>query len=118
MIHNIIGIKPTLSKAWQRGGQGGRSGTPKTPTTPARFKAPTTGLEDVYFKTDTFQDAADFLETKDKLARYVGTCNYRGAATAPWVIDTMTTPTFTDVKRPDKPTFKNKDDEEVDETQK
>ena len=104
--------------AWQRGGQGGRSGTPETLTTPAQFKAPTTGLEGVCFKTDTFQDAVELLETKDKLARYVGTCNYRGTATALWVMNTMTTPTFTDVKRPNKPTFKNKDDEEVDKTQK
>ena len=103
---------------WQRGGQGGRSGTPKTPTTPARFTAPTSGLEDVWFKTDTFQDAADFLEMKDKLARYVGTCNYRGAATASRVMDTMTLPTFTDVKIPDQPTFKDKDGAEVDKTQK
>ena len=102
---------------WQRGSQGGRSGTPQTPTTPARFKAPTTGLEDVCFKTDTFQNAADFLETKDKLVRYVGTCNYRGAVTASWVVDTMTTRTVTDVKRPDKPTFKNAEDEELDKTQ-
>ena len=72
----------------------------------------------MWFKTDAFQDAADFLETKDKLARYVETCNYRRAATALWVMDTMTTPTFTDVKIPDKPTFKNEEDEEVDKTQK
>ena len=103
---------------WQQGGQGGRSGTPKTPTTPTQFTAPTTGLEDVWFKTDTFQDAADFLETKDKLARYVGTCNYRGAATASRIMDTLPLPTFTDVIRPDQPTFKDEEGTEVDKTQK
>ena len=61
--------------AWQRGGQGGRSGTPQTPTTPGQSTAPTSGLEDVWSKTDTFQDAAEFLEMKDKLSGYVGTCN-------------------------------------------
>ena len=104
--------------AWQRGGQGGRSGTPKTPTTPAQFTAPTTGLEGVWFKTDTFQDAADFLETKDKLARYVGTCNYRGAATASWVMDTMILPKFTDVKRTDQRTFKDEEGKEANNTTK
>ena len=29
-------------------------------------------------------------------------------------MDTMTLPTFTDVKRPDKPTFKDEDGKEVD----
>ena len=103
---------------WQQGGQGGRSGTPKTPTTPTRFTAPTTRLEDVWVKADTFQDATDFLKRKDKLARYVRTCNYRGTATASRVMDTMTLPTFTDVKRPNQPTFKDEEGKEVDRTTK
>ena len=100
--------------AWQQGGQGGRSGTPKTLTTPAQFKDPTSGLEDVFFKTDTFQDAADFLETKILLARHVGTHNYRGAALTSWVMDSMTSPIFKEVDRPDKPNFKDAENKETD----
>ena len=69
-------------------------------TTTKKFTAPTTRMEDVFFTTGTNKEAANFNETKKRLARYVGTCNYRGAATAPLVIETMTNPTFTATSRP------------------
>ena len=104
--------------AWLQGDQGGRSGTPKTSTTPERFKTPTSGLEYVFLKIDMFQDEADFLETKTLLARYAEACNYRGAALALWVMDAMTSPTFDEVVKPNKPNFKDAQNNEVDKTQK
>ena len=56
-------------------------------------------------------------ETKKKLARHVGTCNYRGAAVASLVIKTMTSPTFTTTKRPDVPTLKDAGGEKVSKAQ-
>ena len=94
---------------WQRGGQGGRSGSPDTSTTPTQFKAPTTGLEDVFFKTNRFKDAAEFIWTKTALARYVGTQNCRETALASWIMDSMTNPTFTAVENTDKPDLKSDD---------
>ena len=52
-------------------------------------------MEDVFFTTGTKEDTVNFLETKKRLARYVATYNYRGAATVSLVIKTMTNPTFT-----------------------
>ena len=45
----------------------------------------------------------------------MGTCNYRGAATASLVIETMTNPTFTATKRPDQPNLKISTGDKVDE---
>ena len=115
MFINIIGIKPNLSMAWQRGGQGGKTGSTYPSTTPEKFTAPTIGMEDVFFTTGTNEDAANFLETKKRLARYVGTCSYRGAATASLVIETMTNPTFTTASRPKKPNFKLEGGDKVDD---
>ena len=67
---------------WQRGGQGDKTGSKYPSTTTKKFTAPTTWMEDVFFAMVTNEDAANFNETKKRLARYVGTCNYRGAATA------------------------------------
>ena len=64
-------------------------------------------MTDVFFTTGMNEDAANLNETKRRLARHVGTCNYRGAATASLVIETMTPPTFKTSKRPDEPTFKD-----------
>ena len=83
---------------WYRGGQSGKTGSECSPTATEKFTAPTTGLQDCYFTTGTNEDAANFNETKKRLARYVGTCNYRGAAAASLVIKTMTNPTFTSTK--------------------
>ena len=74
-----------------------------------KFTAPTTGLTDCHFTTGTNEDAANFIETKKRLARHVGTCNYRGAAVASLVIETMTSSTFTTSKRPDALTFKDEE---------
>ena len=60
---------------WYRGGQSGKTGSDYSPTTIEKFTALTTGLEDVFFTTGTNEDAANFNETKKRLARYVGTCN-------------------------------------------
>ena len=96
---------------WPRGGQGGRIGTPYLSTTPEQFKAPTTGLEDVLFTTGPNEDAANFIETKKLLVRYVGTCSYRGAATAALVIETTNL-------RPIKPTLKKEGGDAVEDAVK
>ena len=72
-------------------------------------------MEDVFFTTGTNEYPANFTESKKRLARYVGTCNYRGAATASLVIETMTNPTFTVTKRPDQPNLKAATEDKVDE---
>ena len=117
MLTNIIGIKPIQAMVWYRGGQSGKTGSEYPPTTTEKFTAPTTGLQDVYFTTGTNEDAANFNETKKRLARYVGTCNYRGAAAASLVIKTMTNPTFVVTKRPDQPTLKTVSGDKMDEAQ-
>ena len=96
---------------WCLGGQSGKNGSgySQPNTDKNKFKAPTAGLTDVFFTTGMNEDAANFNETKRRLARHVGTCNYRGAATASLVIETMTPPTFTTIKRPEEPTFKDED---------
>ena len=115
MFINIIGIKHNLSIVWQRGGQIGKTGSTYPSTTSEKFMAPTTEMEGVLFTTGTNEDAANFLETKKRLARYVGTFSYRGAATASLVIETMTNPTFTTASRPKKPNFKKKSGDKVDD---
>ena len=102
---------------WYRGGHSGKTGSEYSPTTTEKFTAPTTGLQDYYFTTGTNEDAANFTETKKRLARYVRTCNYRGVAAASLVIETMTNPTFTTTKRTDAPTLKNAGREKVTEAQ-
>ena len=86
---------------WRLGGQSGKNGSGYSEpiTDKNTFKAPTTGLIDVFFTTGMNEDAANFNETKRRLARHVDTCNYRGAATASLVIETMTPPTFTTTKK-------------------
>ena len=101
---------------WYRGGQSGKTGSEYPSTTTKKFTAPTTGMEDVFFTTGTNEDAANFNETKKRLARYVGTCNYRGAATASLVIKTMTNPTFTATKRPDQSNLETLTGDKVDES--
>ena len=56
------------------------------------------------------------IETKKRLARYVGTCSYRGAAKASLVIKTMKDPMFTTVSRPDKPNLKKEGGDKVDDS--
>ena len=72
-------------------------------------------MEDVFFTTGTNKEAANFNETKKRLARYVGTCNYRGAAAASLVIETMTNPTFTATKRPDQPILTTASGDKIDD---
>ena len=94
------------------GGQSGKNGSGySTPDTD--FKAPTTGLTDVFFTAGMNEDAANFIETKKRLARHVGTCNYRGAATASLVIETMEPPIFKTSKRPDEPSLTDKDGKKI-----
>ena len=102
---------------WYRGGQSGKTGSEYSLTTTEKFTAPTTGLQDVYFTTGTNEDAANFNKTKKRLARYVGTCNYRGAAAASLVIETMTNPIFTVTKRPDQPILKTASGDKIDKAQ-
>ena len=102
---------------WYCGGQSGKTGSEYSLTTTEKVTAPTTGLQDCYFKTGTNEDAANFIETKKRLARHVGICNYRGAAVASLVIETMTSPTFTTTKRSDAPTLKNTGREKVSKAQ-
>ena len=94
---------------WGLGGQSGKNGSEYSEpnTDKNKFKAPTAGLTDVFFTTGMNEDAANFNDNKRRLARHVGTCNYRGAATASLVIETMTPPTFTTTNRPDKPTLQD-----------
>ena len=101
------------------GGQSGKNGSgySQPDTDKNTFKAPTTGLTDVFFTTGMNEDAANFIETKKRLARHDGTCNYRGAATASLVIETMTPPTFKTPKRPDEPTFKDEAGQKLSEGQ-
>ena len=75
---------------WYRGGQSGKTGSEYPSTTTEKFTAPTMRMEDVFFTMGTNKDAAKFNETKKRLAQYLGTSNYRGAATASLVIKTMT----------------------------
>ena len=65
------------------GGQSGKNGSgySQPNTDKNTFKAPTTGLTDVFFTTGMNEDAANFIETKKRLARHVGTCNCRGCST-------------------------------------
>ena len=100
---------------WYARGQSGKTGSEYSPPTTEKFKAPTTGLTDVYFTTGTNEDAANFNDTKKRLARHVGTCNYRGAAAASLVIETMTPPTFKTSNRPDEPTFKDEEGQKFSE---
>ena len=118
MFINIIGVKTSLTVVCPRGGQGGRIGAPYPSTTPEQFKAPTTGLGTVLFMTGTNEDAANFIETKKRLARYVGTCSYRGAAKASLVIETMTKPTFMTVSRPVQPILKKEEGGKIDDSKK
>ena len=117
MFINIIGVKTSLSMVWPWGAQCGRIGTPYPSTTPERFKSPTTGLEDVLFTTGTNEDAANFIETKKRLARYVGACSYHGTATASLVIEMMTEPTFTMVSRPVQPILKKEEGGEINDSE-
>ena len=118
IVINIIGVKTSLSMVWPRGVHGGRIGTPYPSTTLEQFKAPTTGLEDILFTTGTNKDAANIIDTKKRLARYVGTCSYRGVAKSSLVIETMTEPTFTTNTRPTKPTLKKEGGVAVDDSVK
>ena len=69
-----------------RFGHGGGSGTPATTTTPTKIQAPTLGLKEIFFSTGTVKDVADFLITKKKLSRCLGTQSYKGSATASRVL--------------------------------
>ena len=101
---------------WHRGDQSGKNGSTYPSTTSKKFTAPTTGMEDVFFTTGTNEDAANFIETNKRLARYVGTCNYRGAATALLVIETMNDPTFRATSRPAQPNLKKEGGKKVDDS--
>ena len=81
---------------WGIRAQSGKTGSEysQPDTEKNKFKAPTAGLTDVYFTTGTNEDAANFNETKRRLARHVGTCNYHRAAAASLVIKMMAPPTF------------------------
>ena len=48
------------------------SGGQSAPKSDAKFKAPTSGLEDVYFTHGTSMAAAEFSQVQLKLSRYVG----------------------------------------------
>ena len=75
---------------WYCGGQSGKTGSEYSLPITEKFTAPTTCLTYCYFTTGTNKDAANFNNTKKRPARHVGTCNYRGAAAALLVIETMT----------------------------
>ena len=80
-----------------------------------KVHGPDDRITNVYFTTGTNEDAANFNETKKRLARYVRTCNYRGAAAVLLVIETMTNPTFTVTKRPDQPTLTTASGDKIDD---
>ena len=49
-------------------------------TTKRTFKAPTKGLEDVFFTSGTAKDVAHFMDTIDQLSRYVATSGWKQAS--------------------------------------
>ena len=56
---------------------------------PPRLWSPMTGLKDVVFNAGKAKEAADFLDTKTKLLRYVGTQSFCGATMALRVLNKM-----------------------------
>ena len=85
-----------------RGGQGGRGGTPRAQT-PESYKALTLGLEKDLFTVDQPDSAANFHAVKKKIAQWVGTSNWKGAARASQVIETLVEPVFVKLDPPVSP---------------
>jgi hypothetical protein len=69
-------------------------------TTPSTYSAPTAGLQKVLFSFGSTKDAAEFITTKSKLARFVGTQSWPGAAAASMAMEDMAEPILTPPIRP------------------
>ena len=79
--------------------QGNGSETSATQIIPPRLWGPMTGLKDVVFKAGKAKEAADFLDTKTKLLRYVGTQSFHRAAMTLRLLNKMEVMEF---KKPDR----------------
>ena len=71
-----------------------------TTEAPSSYSAPTAGLQKVLFSFGSTKDAAEFITTKSKLARYVGTQSWPGAPVASMAMEDMADPILTPPTRP------------------
>ena len=69
-------------------------------------------MYDIYFTVGLSTSAANCVDVKRELAKYVGTCNYPGAAAASLAISAIAIPSFATVEKPDRPSL-IKDGEDV-----
>ena len=79
-----------------------RSGWNKDKSSSSNFSAPTSGLEKVFFTHGSSTDAAHYEEVKGKIARYVCTQSWKGAAMAGKAIEDMIEPILAKPERPKK----------------
>ena len=89
-------------KPHYRGGGGGWKtvGAKSAPDTSSSYSAPTAGLQKVLFSFGSTKDAAEFITTKSKLARFVGTQSWPGAPVASMAMEDMADPILTPPTRP------------------
>jgi hypothetical protein len=65
-----------------------------------RFKAPTAGYEDVFFTSGSTKDAAEFKDTRQKLARWVATSSWKQASVLARAMTELKEPVLTPPVRP------------------
>ena len=84
----------------QNGGGWKTVGAQSAPDTSTTYSAPTAGLQKVLFSFGSTKDAAEFITTKSKLARYVGTQSWPGAPVASMAMEDMADPILIPPTRP------------------
>ena len=89
-------------KPHYRGGGGDWKtvGAQSAPDTSSSYSAPTAGLQKVLFSFGSTKDAAEYITTKSKLARYVGTQSWPGAPVASMAMEDMADPILIPPTRP------------------
>ena len=65
-----------------------------------KFKAPTQGMEDIYYTQGTSKDAAQFTLVKTGLSNYVGTQSWTSASTGAKAMRELKAPTYPDMGKP------------------
>ena len=74
--------------------------TPGATTSKTKYKAPTSGLEEVVFTWGTARDAAKYEEVKSKLSHHVGVQNWKFATETSKAMAGLEEPVFTKPVRP------------------
>ena len=74
--------------------------TPGATTSKTKYKAPTSGLEEVVFTWGTARDAAKYEEVKSELSHHVGVQNWKFATETSKAMAGLEEPVFTKPVRP------------------